>query len=78
MRKRFGEAKYFSYIDAILINKDKIMAKTIRILETPIYLLVIAMACYELGAGGTSLFLILISAARLYANVITDKYVYKK
>ena len=29
------------------------MTKVIRILEVPIYLLVIAMACYEFGAGGT-------------------------
>jgi len=54
------------------------MAKAIRILETPIYLLVIAMACYEMGAGGTAIFLTLVSVARLFTNVITDEYVYKK
>ena len=53
------------------------MAKAIRILETPIYLLVIAMACYELGAGGTAISLVLVSIARLFTNVITDSSVYK-
>ena len=42
------------------------MSKAIRILETPIYLLVIAMACYEAGAGGTAVFLTIVSAARLF------------
>ena len=54
------------------------MAKAIRILETPIYLLVIALGCYEMGAGGTAIFLTLVSAARLFTNVITDDSVYKK
>ena len=54
------------------------MSKSIRILETPIYLLVIAMACYEMGAGGTAIFLAIVSAARLYANIITYDSVYKK
>mgnify|MGYP003389090744 FL=1 len=53
------------------------MAKAIRILETPIYLLVIAMACYELSAGGTAIFLVLISIARLFTNIITDEFIYK-
>jgi hypothetical protein len=53
------------------------MAKAIRILEVPIYLLVIAMACYEFGAGGTALFLILVSFARLFTNTITDDSIYK-
>jgi hypothetical protein len=54
------------------------MSKSIRILETPIYLLVIAMACYEMGAGGTAIFLAIVSPARLYANIITYDSVYKK
>ena len=33
------------------------MAKAIRILEVPIYLLVLAMGCYEVGAPGTAIFL---------------------
>ena len=53
------------------------MAKAIRILEVPLYLLVIVMACYELGAPGTALFLVLISFARLFVNNITDGSVYK-
>ena len=53
------------------------MSKAIRILETPIYLLVIAMACYEAGAGGTAVFLTIVSAARFFVNTITDSSVYK-
>jgi len=53
------------------------MAKAIRILEVPIYLLVIAMACYEFGAGGTAIFLILVSIARVFTNTISDSSVYK-
>tara|TARA_R110002012_G_scaffold250692_1_gene428549 strand:- start:215 stop:388 length:174 start_codon:yes stop_codon:yes gene_type:complete len=53
------------------------MAKAIRILEVPIYLLVIAMACYEFGAGGTAIFLVLVSFARLFTNSISDSSVYK-
>ena len=49
------------------------MSKNIRILETPIYLLLIAMGCYEMGAGGIAIFLAIVSAARFYINVITDK-----
>jgi hypothetical protein len=54
------------------------MSKSIRILETPIYLLVIAMACYEMAAGGIAIFLAIVSAARLYVNIITYDSVYKK
>jgi hypothetical protein len=54
------------------------MRKYIRILEVPLYLLTIAMACYELGATGTTIFLILVSIARLVVNSITDEFVYKK
>ncbi len=54
------------------------MAKAIRILEVPIYLLVIAMGCYEVGAPGTAIFLALVSIARIFTNTITDESVYKK
>ena len=54
------------------------MAKAIRILEVPIYLLVIAMGCYEVGAPGTAVFLTLVSIARIFTNTITDDSVYKK
>ncbi len=53
------------------------MAKTIRILEVPIYLLVLAMGCFELGAPGTAIFLIIVSVARIFVNTITDDSVYK-
>jgi len=54
------------------------MAKTIRVLEVPIYLLIIAMACLELEAGGVAILLILVSIVRLFSNVITDSSIYKK
>ena len=54
------------------------MRKYIRILETPIYLLAIALACYELGAVGSSIFLVIVSVARLITNIITDEFIYKK
>ena len=54
------------------------MRKYIRILESPIYLLIIAMACFELGANGIAIFLVIVSAVRFYTNVITDNSVYKK
>tara|TARA_R110000796_G_scaffold125048_1_gene239591 strand:- start:82 stop:258 length:177 start_codon:yes stop_codon:yes gene_type:complete len=54
------------------------MAKAIRILEVPIYLLVLAMGCYEFGAGGTALFLVIVSFARLFSNTITDEFIYKQ
>ena len=55
------------------------MRKKIRILEIPIYLLVIAMAVYEIEeAVGISIFLVLISIARLVTNIITDEFIYKR
>ena len=54
------------------------MRKYIRILEVPLYLLTIAMACYEMGATGTTIFLMIISIVRLMVNSITDEFVYKK
>ena len=54
------------------------MKKAIRILEIPIYLLVIAMAIYEIEqATSLSIVLVIISIARLAVNIITDEYVYK-
>ena len=57
---------------------SEIMRKYIRILESPIYLLIIAMVCFELKANDIAIFLVVISAARFYINVITDDSVYKK
>ena len=54
------------------------MIKAIRILEVPIYLLVIAMACLERGNTIIAIFLILISIARLAVNSTTDTSVYKR
>ena len=53
------------------------MKRFIRILEVPLYLLTIAMACIEMGHTGTAIFLIIVSAARLYVNHITDESCYK-
>ena len=56
-----------------------IMNKIIRMLEIPIYLLVIAMAVYEIEkAVGVSVFLVLVSIARLFTNIITDEFIYKR
>ena len=54
------------------------MVKTIRILEVPIYILVIALFCIENEATGIGIFLMAISVGRLWTNHITDEFVYKK
>jgi hypothetical protein len=55
------------------------MNKVIRMLEIPIYLLVIAMAVWEIEkAIGVSVFLVLVSIARLFTNIITDEFIYKR
>lgn len=55
------------------------MRKTIRILEIPIYLLVIAMAVYEIEVAiGVSFFLVVVSIVRLFVNTITYEFIYKK
>ena len=54
------------------------MVKTIRILEVPIYLLVIALFCIENGATGMGILLMAISVGRLWTNHITDDFIYKR
>ena len=54
------------------------MVKTIRILEVPIYLLVIALFCIENEATGMGIFLMAVSVGRLWTNHITDDTIYKK
>ena len=54
------------------------MIKLIRILEVPIYLLVISMCCFENGANKIGLILVLVSIVRFYVNNITDSSIYKK
>ena len=49
------------------------MRRLIRILEVPIYLLVIAMMSLEHGQIGVSIFLILVSMIRLWVNHMTDE-----
>ena len=53
------------------------MRKAIRILEVPLLLLVISMACFEFRSTGVGLFLVIISIIRLVVNVITDEFNYK-
>ena len=52
------------------------MRKVIRILEIPLYLLIISMFCMESGSMGVSVFLIVNSILRLIINVITDDSVH--
>ena len=55
------------------------MRKAIRILEIPIYLLVIAMAVYKIEESlGLSIFLVVVSISRLFVNTITDEFIYKR
>jgi len=54
------------------------MIKSIRILEVPLYLLVIALGCLEEEATTMAIILTLISIARLVVNTITDSSVYKR
>ena len=58
--------------------KNTDMKKYIRILEVPIYLLVIALACLERGNTGVAVMLILVSVGRLLVNSVTDEFNYKK
>ena len=53
------------------------MIKAIRILEVPIYLLVISLFCIENGSTAMGIFLIIISTGRLFTNHITDDTIYK-
>ncbi len=55
------------------------MIRLIRILEIPIYLLVISMAVWEIeGNIAVSIFLVVVSMVRLFTNIITDEFVYKR
>ena len=49
------------------------MNRLIRILEAPLYLSTIGLACMELGAPNAAIFLFIVSAGRLTINVIRDK-----
>ena len=54
------------------------MIKAIRILEVPIYLLVIALGCIENGSTSMGIFIVIISIVRLFTNHITDEFIYKR
>ena len=77
---------YWNFLNLSFVINDEtditnifIMNKIIRMLEIPIYLLVIAMAVYEIEkAVGVSVFLVLVSIARLFTNIITDEFIYKR
>ena len=66
----FWKIEYYYYMGSKI-------RKHIRILEVPLYLLIISMFCMESGSMGISLFLIIISILRLITNVVTDDSVYK-
>ena len=54
------------------------MIKALRILEVPIYLLVIALFCIENESTAMGIFLMAISVGRLWTNHITDDFIYKR
>jgi hypothetical protein len=54
------------------------MNKYIRILEVPLYLLVLSLFCFDYEAIGIGLFLLVMSVARLIVNSITDDTIYKE
>ena len=56
----------------------KYMKNYIRALETPFYLLVIALVALERGHIGLTIFLLIVSISRLIVNVMTDEFIYKK
>jgi thiamine transporter ThiT len=51
--------------------------KTIRIVEVPIYLLAMAMGCWNSGSTTLAVVLLVTSIGRLWINHITDSSVYK-
>jgi len=53
------------------------MIKYIRILEVPLYLLVLSLFCFDYEAIGIGIFLLIISVARLVVNVATDDTIYR-
>jgi len=53
------------------------MRRIVRILEVPLYLLVIAMYCINNNTTGIGIFLIVLSILRLVINSITDEFYYK-
>ena len=57
--------------------KDYSMRKMIRILEVPLYLLIISMMCLELESSFMAFFLLICSIVRLVVNVLTDEFNYK-
>jgi hypothetical protein len=55
------------------------MRNAIRILEAPIYLLVIALCIYEIEQTITiPLILVLVSVVRLIVNSSFDEFIYKR
>jgi len=55
------------------------MAKVIRILEAPLYLLIIALCVYEIEqTASISIIIVLVSVARLIANSSLDEFIYKR
>ena len=57
------------------MGKD--LRRVIRIVEVPIYLLTLAIGCFNEGSTGFGLVLSAISIFRLWTNHITDEHVYR-
>ena len=54
------------------------MRKILRILEVPLYLMVIALGTLEAGSTLMGMVLMIVSVARLWVNVITDQHTYRR
>ena len=59
----------------MIMGKD--LRRIIRIVEVPIYLLALAIGCFNEGSTGFGLVLLAISIFRLWTNHITDEHVYR-
>ncbi len=53
------------------------MIRFIRIIEVPIYLLVIGLGCINEGSETLGIILLATSILRLWTNHITDEFIYK-
>ena len=49
------------------------MKNPIKTIEAPLYLATIGLACMELGAPNTAIFLFVVSVARLVVNIIENQ-----
>jgi hypothetical protein len=59
-----------------IIKRD--MVRMVRILEVPLLLLVVSFECFEEGSTIMGIILLIVSMTRMWANVTTDEFIYKK